>query len=84
MLNIMIYNDDFFFLRDKSCQRGLPKMGRKKEHAEIGRIIKEIVSETRQNSGLDIKFEIASEDAKRILKEAEATMARQKPKKELQ
>ncbi len=59
-------------------------MGRKKEHAEIGRIIKEIVSETRQSSGLDIKFEIASEDAKRILKEAEATMARQKPKKELQ
>ncbi|NIR87296.1 hypothetical protein GWO13_06890 [Candidatus Bathyarchaeota archaeon] len=59
-------------------------MGKNKDHAEIGRMVKEIVSETRQTTGLDIKFEIASEDAKRILREAETTIAKRKPKKELQ
>lgn len=53
-------------------------MGRNKEHGEIGKLVNEIVSKTGQASGLDIKFDIANEDAKRILKEAEAALARQK------
>lgn len=58
-------------------------MGRNKEHAEIGKLVKEIISETGQSTELSIKFEIASEDAKKILEEAEATIAKQKPQQEL-
>jgi hypothetical protein len=58
-------------------------MRRNKVHAEIGKLANEIVSEADQSTGLDIKFEIASEDAEKILKEVQATIAKQKPKKEL-
>jgi hypothetical protein len=58
-------------------------MRRNKDHAEIGKLTNEIVSETSQSTGLNIKFEVASEDAKKILKEVQATIAKQKPKKEL-
>jgi hypothetical protein len=58
-------------------------MRRNKDHAEIGKLANEIVSEASQSTGLNIKFEIASEDAKKILKEVQATIAKQKPKKEL-
>jgi hypothetical protein len=58
-------------------------MGRNKVHAEIGKLANGIVSEAGQSTGLNIKFEVASEDAKKILKEVETTIAKQKPKKEL-
>jgi len=58
-------------------------MRRNKDHAEIGKLTNEIVSEASQSIGLNIKFEVASEDAKKILKEVKATIAKQKPKKEL-
>jgi len=54
------------------------KMGRNKEHAEIGKLVNEIISKTGQSIELGIKFETANEDAKKILKEAEATIAKQK------
>jgi hypothetical protein len=57
------------------------KMRRNKDHAEIGKLTNEIVSEAGQSTGLNIKFEIANEDAKKILKEVQATIAKQKPKK---
>ena len=59
------------------------KMPRNKEHAEIGKLINEIISETGRSTELNIKFEIASEDAKKILKEAKNTISKQKPKQEL-
>lgn len=52
-------------------------MGENRKHSEIGKLVNEIVSETSRTSGLDIKFEIANEDAKRILQEAKARIARQ-------
>jgi len=58
-------------------------MRRNKEHAEIGKLINEIISGTDQSTELNIKFEIASEDAKKILKEAQATIVKQKPQQEL-
>lgn len=58
-------------------------MGKNKEHAEIGKLVKEVISDTGQSTELGIKFEIASEDAKKILKEAEATIAEQKSRQEL-
>jgi len=58
-------------------------MRRNKDHAEIGKLTNEIVSEASQSTELNIKFEVASEEAKKILKEAQATIAKQKLKKEL-
>lgn len=58
-------------------------MGRNRKHSEIGKLVNEIVSETGQTSGLDIKFEIANEDAKRILQEAKARIARQDQREKL-
>lgn len=58
-------------------------MGRNRKHSEIGKLVNEIVSETCQTSGLDIKFEIANEDAKRILQEAKARIARQDQREKL-
>lgn len=61
-------------------------MRRNKEHAhacmQIGKLANEIVSEAGQSTGLNIKFEIANEDAKKILKEVQAKIAKQKTKKE--
>jgi len=83
VLDIIIYLDDSFLIRGKWCQRGCQKMRRNKEHAEIGKLINEIISGTDQSTELNIKFEIASEDAKKILKEAQATIVKQKPQQEL-
>lgn len=58
-------------------------MGRNKEHAEIGKLAKEIISKTGQSIELGIKFEAVNEDAKKILKEAEAAIAKQKTQQEL-
>jgi len=83
VLDIIISLDDSFLIRGKWCQRGLLKMGRNKEHAEIGKLVNEIVSATGHSTELGIKFEIANEAAKKILKEAEATIAKQKSQQEL-
>ncbi len=56
-------------------------MGRKLEHAEIGRLRKELILDANQPLGLNIKFDAANEDAKKILNEAKATVEKQKTKK---
>ena len=53
-------------------------MGKNLKHAEIGKLVREMISKTGQKSGLDIEFELANDDAKRILKEAEATIKQRK------
>ncbi len=53
-------------------------MGRKLENAEIGRLRKELIQDTNQALGLNIKFEVANEDAKKILNEAKATVEKRK------
>ena len=57
-------------------------MGKKLEHAEIAKLGHEMISKTRQTSGTYLEFEIANEDAKRILKEAEATITQRRLKKQ--
>ncbi len=57
-------------------------MGRKLEHAEIGRLRKELIQDINQPLGLNIKFEVANKDAKKILNEAKVTIEKQKTKEE--
>lgn len=58
-------------------------MGKKIEHAEIGRLRKELILDTNQALGLNIKFKVANEDAKKILNEAKVTIEKQKTKEEI-
>jgi len=53
-----------------------------RELGQIGNILNEIIIDAGQSTGLNINFEAANEDAKKILNEA-ATIAEQKIKEEL-